>query len=315
MNPYARLADWVRRDGAAASVLVLDVAGSAPREAGARLDVRRDGRFTGTIGGGALEWKALALAQRAMDRGEARGDVRAFSLGPELAQCCGGRVRLLIESFDAGSLPMLETAAASDAVLTTIAADGAVRRSRIADVSGPAIEPRPDGSFVERLCPERIPVLLFGAGHVGRALALALAPLPVELDWIDPRPDAFPAHVPGTARLHATADPGPVLDRARDGAQVLVMTHSHALDLDVVAAALARPRLGPVGLIGSATKRARFLKRLTERGIAAERLLCPIGLPGIRSKLPAVIAASVAASILIEAERVAAALPRAEAVS
>jgi xanthine dehydrogenase accessory factor len=142
---------------------------------------------------------------------------------------------------------------------------------------------------------------------VGRALVLALAPLPFAVRWIDARADAFPAHVPANATPVRTADLEGEVARASADALVLVMTHDHALDLAITAAALQRD-FPFVGLIGSATKRARFERRFREIGIPDERirsLVCPIGLPGIASKEPAAIAASVAAQLLAERERIA----------
>jgi xanthine dehydrogenase accessory factor len=143
-------------------------------------------------------------------------------------------------------------------------------------------------------------VALFGAGHVGRALVLALAPLPFAVRWIDSREGAFPAHIPTNATPVLSADAvAEVASLPRD-ALVVVMTHEHPLDLAITAAAL--PHGFPfVGLIGSETKRARFAKRFRELGVPEEgirSLVCPIGLPGIRSKEPAVIAASVVAQLL-----------------
>ena len=166
-----------------------------------------------------------------------------------------------------------------------------------------------DKSWTEPLGVFARAVYLFGAGHVGRALALALAPLPFAVRWIDPRRDAFPAHAPGNVTLIHAPEPTNELASAPDGALVVVMTHSHALDLEIVAEALRVERFGYVGLIGSATKRARFLSQmrvasLTEVQLA--RLVCPIGVPGLESKDPAVIAASTAAQLLIVSEKLAA---------
>src|SRR5271170_5302225 len=144
-------------------------------------------------------------------------------------------------------------------------------------------------------------VYLFGAGHVGRALALALAPLPFQLRWIDSREAAFPVHAPANATRVRSGDPPAELAGAPDGAFVIVMTHSHPLDLAIVADALRQDRFGFVGLIGSATKRARFLSQMRAAGLAEQvlaRLVCPIGVPGIEGKEPPVIAASVAAQLL-----------------
>jgi xanthine dehydrogenase accessory factor len=255
---WRSLLDFVERDGRAVLVTVEGAEGSTPREAGARMAVRADGAFSGTIGGGALEWLALAEAQRMMAGGPS---LRAFdkALGPELGQCCGGRVRLRLERFTAADRARLELLAASEAEVAS-------------------------------------PVQLFGAGHVGRAVVLALAPLPFAVDWIDARAEAFPAHVPANVSCQALDDPAAAVAAAPPGAQVLVMTHSHALDLAIVAAALRRDDLD-VGLIGSATKRARFAKRLAEAGLDAARLVCPIGLPEL-GKEPAAIAAGVAVELL-----------------
>src|SRR5207247_4557575 len=138
----------------------------------------------------------------------------------------------------------------------------------------------------------------FGAGHVGKALILAMAPLPFDIHWIDARPGAFLGAVPRNVMLFEDAD----LSEAPEGSFVFIMSHSHALDLALCDQALRNPRIAQVGLIGSATKRARFVKRLKEAGVDGARvdsLICPIGIQGIRSKEPAMIATATAAQILV----------------
>ena len=155
-------------------------------------------------------------------------------------------------------------------------------------------------------------MLLYGAGHVGRALVAALAPLPFSVHWIDDRPDAFDGARTLGARIAVSALPEAELRDALDGSFVVVMTHSHALDLAIVAAALPDARFPYVGLIGSTTKRALFERRLAEFGVSGAdiaRLVCPIGVKGIAGKSPPVIAAAVAAELLVERER-ANAIPR-----
>jgi xanthine dehydrogenase accessory factor len=266
VRPYRRLIESIEAEGAAALVSLVETRGSSPREAGAAMVVRPSGGFHGTIGGGAMEWRALAEAREALaqGRGEARRSVVA--LGPDLAQCCGGRVAWRIETYDRSDLSTLRARAEAEAA-----------------------EPRGRA------------VYLFGAGHVGRALALALAPLPFELRWIDSREGAFPERAPANARLIQSRDPPAELAAAPDGALIVVMTHSHPLDLAITAEALRRERFGFVGLIGSATKRARFVSQMRAAGLAEPalaRLTCPIGIRGIPGKEPAVIAASVAAQLL-----------------
>ncbi|MDJ1158989.1 xanthine dehydrogenase accessory protein XdhC [Chelatococcus sp. SYSU_G07232] len=329
MQVWQRLGDMVGSAGAAALVTLAAVRGSAPREAGARMVVRPDGAFFGTIGGGRLEWRALEEARRALAAGRGPARLVDEALGPDLGQCCGGFVTILIETFDRRDAAAIAALAAAEAAgpLATVGRMGADGRvARLIEPAAPAagevasvdlMRPRgrreagsdlalQDLVLCERFEDGRTPLLLFGAGHVGRALVLALAPLPFRLRWVDPREEAFPPHVPMNVTPVFAPDPPAEARAAPTGALVLVMTHDHPLDLAVVAAALARPDLPFVGLIGSATKRARFLKRLGEAGLgeaARARLVCPIGVPGIAGKEPAVIAAAVAAQLLQVRER------------
>jgi xanthine dehydrogenase accessory factor len=152
----------------------------------------------------------------------------------------------------------------------------------------------------EVIRPPRLQIGLFGAGHVGKALAKILADLPCRVSWIDPRPEALPANLPPNVVPVRTMLPAQAVGALPPGSIVLVMTHDHQLDFEIVAEALRRPDL-VVGLIGSATKRARFAGRLVRLGIGRERidsLICPIGLPGIDGKEPAVVAIAVVAQIL-----------------
>ncbi len=296
---WARLRDAVEADGVAALVSVVAVSGSTPRDAGARMVVQADGGFWGTVGGGELEWRLMAQAQALLAPRKGAASTRDWPLGPDLGQCCGGRVTSVVEAFTRDDLATLRGLAAREATETfamraRLGPDGRVLREPLSDRAEP-------DTWLETFGDARPCVMLFGAGHVGRALALALAPLPVRLTWVDSRPDAFPSHIPANADAVHSSDPPSQLAAAPAGADVMVMTHSHPLDLAIVEAALRRPDLGRVGLIGSATKRARFLARLRAASLAeaaAQRLVCPIGVPGIAGKEPAVIAASVAAQLL-----------------
>lgn len=267
MKTWSTILKSIEEHGTAVLVTLARVEGSSPREEGAHMIVTPEG-FHGTIGGGTLEWKAMAAAQKALGRPAGKSSAQ-YSLGPDLGQCCGGRVTLLTETFDASSLPQLQ--------------ELAERESK--------------GAFDQR---RRL--YLFGAGHVGRALVMALAPLPFDVQWIDPRPNAFPRFVPENVTLLSAEMPESVLGDAPEGSLVLVMSHSHALDLAITDAALRNPCIAHVGLIGSATKRARFEKRLKEAGVDESRiqgLICPIGIGGIASKEPAAIAAATAAQCLV----------------
>jgi xanthine dehydrogenase accessory factor len=188
-----------------------------------------------------------------------------FALGPSLGQCCGGVVELGFERIGAADVPSLE----------------------------------------RRLAPKPAPLALFGGGHVGEAIVDALSPLPFDVRWIDSRDGIFPDPPPSHAVCeHSDPVQAAVADLAA-GSRVLIMSFSHAEDLDIVAACLKRLRergdLPYVGLIGSKTKWAVFRHRLEARGFAEDelaRITCPIGIPGITGKEPEVIAASVVAQIL-----------------
>ena len=310
MEPWRSILKLIERDGSAALVTVAAVDGSTPREAGARMVVAHDGSISGSIGGGPLEWAAIDVAKDLIAAGPG-AEWKTVSLGPALDQCCGGRAELLHESFGLADREWIAPLASHDdaelVVRAERAGEGAYRRRAIAT-------PRPDasiardasGALTERFGDAKTPVLLFGGGHVGRALVAALAPLPFAVHWIDDRPDAFDGARTLGARTVVSALPESELRAAPAGAFVIVMTHSHALDLAIVSAALPDARFPYVGLIGSATKRALFERRLAEFGVSADdimRLVCPIGVTGISGKSPPVIAAAVAAELLVERER------------
>jgi len=316
MRVWETVGRAIEEAGRCALVTVVAVEGSAPREAGARLVVRPDGGFSGTIGGGTLEWRAIAEATAALARVPARLERQSVALGPDLGQCCGGRVGLLYEVFTGEARAEVRALAEREAAgpFATEGAVGAgarVARTVLAGAAaGAPTATIADGTLAETFGAAARPLHLFGAGHVGRALVLALAPLPFAVTWVDPRPGAFPSHLPANAVPLAAGDPGAVLAAAADGGFVLAMTHSHALDLAVVAAALAAGRFPHVGVIGSATKRARFERQLRAAGIAEEQiagLVCPIGGTAVRSKLPAAIAATTVAELLAADEAHAAA--------
>jgi xanthine dehydrogenase accessory factor len=154
----------------------------------------------------------------------------------------------------------------------------------------------------EYLVRQRFNVLLFGAGHVGRALVRALATQQCGVLWIDERVAEFPEQLPGNVTALISDETSAAIDQAPAGSFVLVMTHRHPLDFKICRQALARADLGLVGLIGSATKRRRFVKALEAEGLdhnRVARLCCPIGIDGIHGKRPEVIAASVVAQLLL----------------
>ena len=317
MLTWPHVLDRLKAGEACVMVTVFEAAGSAPRDAGARMVVGPDGGFNGTIGGGALEWEALLHARALLAEPKAGFEFRRFALGPDLGQCCGGAVMVGFETFDIGARQRVEAfaeregAGASFATKGYFHQDGHVERA-IAEADTEASQRvgarfSPEGEILECFGEIRRDLLLFGAGHVGRSLVLALAPLPFRIKWIDSRRDAFPSHMPANVTAHHVEEPAEALERAEKGAFVVVMTHDHRLDEEITAAALAASRFDYVGLIGSATKKARFLKRFRQQGLSGEAidaLVCPIGIDGIGSKAPAAIAASVAAQLLLVHEAV-----------
>lgn len=311
---FATLARLVSDDGIAGLVTVVAAAGSTPREAGARMVVSRQGAIAGTIGGGRLELEAVDMAGRMMQSPVDAAHLRRAALGPELGQCCGGAVTLLVETYTSERLPELRRLAQAEAAgpfstLAHVEPGRAPERVVTGPGNGPArAELDADGVLAETFGRWRRRLFLFGAGHVGRALVLALAPLPFETLWIDARADQFPDRIAGHVRTLALTRPETALDQVMAEDFVVIMTHDHASDLAILAAALER-RPAYLGMIGSMTKRARFESRLRSMGVpapAACGFRCPIGIAGITSKEPALIALAVAADLAVADEAAAA---------
>jgi xanthine dehydrogenase accessory factor len=319
---WARIRETIERHGAAGLLSVVGAAGSVPRETGARIVLQPDGGFYGSIGGGRLEYEAIAAARAALQGGRGKAQFRDWPLGPNLGQCCGGLVKTLTETFDIRDLTAvrrLEEAekAGTFVTLSRLDDDGRVARALASGETAGAYDEAMPGRFGKTQFREHFgeaatPVLLFGAGHVGRAVVLALAPLPFAVRWIDSRPDQFPQFVPQNAVTVCTDNVGRELAQAPRDALIIVMTHSHPLDFDITVAALRRRNFDFVGLIGSETKRARFISFARQMNVAEgdlDRLVCPIGITEIKGKEPAVIAAALAAQLLIVCEQVSVAHP------
>jgi xanthine dehydrogenase accessory factor len=311
---WARIRETIERHGKAGLLSIVGAAGSVPRETGARIVLQADGGFYGTIGGGRLEYEAIAAARAALSAGRGAAIFRDWPLGPNLGQCCGGAVKTLTETFDAtdlAALRRLEEAEKAGAFVadSRLDGDGRITRriARGAAKHAEAAPPFDTKRFQEHFGEVTTPVLLFGAGHVGRAVVLALAPLPFSVRWIDSRADQFPQYVPQNVVAVRTDAVARELAEAPRDAMIVVMTHSHPLDFDITLAALRRRSFDFVGLIGSETKRARFASFARQMGLPEgdlDRLICPIGITEIKGKEPAVIAAALAAQLLIVSEQV-----------
>ncbi|MDT8854593.1 xanthine dehydrogenase accessory protein XdhC [Paracoccaceae bacterium Fryx2] len=281
-----------------ARVVVAACDGSSPREVGAVMLVWADGS-SGTIGGGALEWQAMARARALLGTGGARLD-RAL-LGPALGQCCGGAVTLLTEVHDAFSVAALSgevIARAVDGSAMPLAVQRLLARARGQGVL--PVAQLVQGWMVEPVAQADRRLWIWGAGHVGRALVAVLAPLPgLALTWIDVGRDRFPDPLPEGVDALWAADPAALAAHAPPGAEHLVLTYSHALDLELCHRLLLHGFAG-LGLIGSVTKAARFRSRLRALGhgdAAIARIRCPIGDPAY-GKHPQAIAVGVAADVL-----------------
>lgn len=295
------LREAVETHGKVVRVVIAAIKGSSPREVGAAMLVWQDGQ-SGTIGGGTLEYQAAeaARSQTASSR------LTQHALGPELGQCCGGAVSLLSEAYDIDAVNALD-----DAIIARPIAgqDMPLMVKRLlADARGQGIAPEPrliEGWMIEPVHKPTRDLWIWGAGHVGRALVDVLSPLPdISITWVDTGPDRFPNTVPNGVTVVPTAKPAKLVRHAPADAEHLVLTYSHSLDLELCNRLLLHD-FRFAGLIGSATKWARFRSRLAALGHAPERIgriTCPIGDPDL-GKHPQMIAVGVAAQLLRPARK------------
>ncbi|MBO9433564.1 xanthine dehydrogenase accessory protein XdhC [Ruegeria sp. R13_0] len=290
------LREAVKTHGKVTRVVIAAIKGSSPREVGASMLIWPDGQ-SGTIGGGTLEFQAAEAAR--VQSQPAR--LTHHALGPELGQCCGGAVSLFSEVFDQKALEALD-----DTVIARSASAGEMPLSvkrLLATARGQGIAPSPqmiDGWMVEPVHKPTRNLWIWGAGHVGRALVDVLSPLPdIAITWVDTGPERFPASVPTGVTTVPAAKPAELVRHAPSNAEHLVLTYSHNLDLELCNRLLSHD-FRFAGLIGSATKWARFRSRLAALGHSPEqisRITCPIGDPAL-GKHPQMIAVGVAAQLL-----------------
>jgi xanthine dehydrogenase accessory factor len=249
-----------------ALVQVAVARGSTPREAGVAMLVTA-ASMIGTIGGGRLEYEAIARARGLLSEGADAATVE-MPLGPSVGQCCGGHVTLRLRRAGPAELAELEAAEASERQALPL-------------------------------------VLLFGAGHVGRALADALLLLPLKTYAVETRKSELDLMSAGASH-RLVAMPEAIVKDIAPGSAVVILTHDHALDFLIAREALARDDLAYVGMIGSKAKRATFASWARKEGLgddAIGRLVLPIGGKAVSDKRPAVIAAMTSAEILVALER------------
>ena len=272
MNSWQIIAKSLDQDQTCILLTITHVKGSAPRETGTSMVITSNGSQTGTIGGGALEWQATRHALDLLKNNiNYLWHEEELILGPDLEQCCGGVVRLSYELFTSAEKQQVETKAQQ----------------------------------CQQVGQQNL--IVFGAGHIGKALIKSLSDHDFSIKWVDTRDKIFPLQIPENVSTCQTSQPTQLLAAAQPDTFVLIMTHNHDLDFQIASTALQNPDISFTGLIGSATKKARFVKRFADHGLTLDqisRLTCPIGIKGINSKTPQAIAASVAAQMLISTELV-----------
>lgn len=261
MGSFDNIRDFIRDNPEAVKVEITAVDGSTPREKGAWMLVSPTANFQ-TIGGGQLEYMAIDRAHE-MLQSDMVSDLMSVPLGPEIGQCCGGKVELSLNLLDV-----------------------ALTRNIVAEL--------------DQKLAEQPHVYLFGAGHVGNALARALALLPIRTVLVDTRAAEI-EQAPHEVETCLTAMPESIVREAPPGSAFVVLTHDHSLDFLIITEALNRNDAAYVGMIGSKTKRATFKSWYSKQGGdigALGQLVCPIGKIGTGDKRPAVIASLVAAELV-----------------
>lgn len=295
----AELQNQIKRHKAIARVTVLKSSGSTPRDAGASMNIWANGQ-SGTIGGGALEYKATEIARKRLAERITTPHLETVPLGPNLGQCCGGSVTLLTRIFDEDTyLPLNE----DQEYLTTPLSE---KYESPCDIRDKIKQTRSEILISEDWVAEKIStplrkVWIYGAGHVGRSIVICLAPLPeFTIIWLDTNRERFPDTYPDNVDILVANDLSQAVTHAPDDAEHFVLTYSHAIDLQICSNILSKS-FRSVGLIGSSTKWARFRKRLIELGHEphiVDRISCPIGNTEL-GKHPQSIAIGVVAELIL----------------
>ncbi|PCI63421.1 MAG: xanthine dehydrogenase accessory protein XdhC [Kordiimonadales bacterium] len=318
LNEQARntVWDWVEsarkfsEEAAFILVTIVGAKGSVPRETGTKMLVS-DCSLEGTIGGGNFEFKIIEQARKFLKQTDTEYVFQSYALGPLLEQCCGGNVTILLERIEAGAAFLTEPRKAF--LKTTFTSRGlhkewhdhyAQRTLFFVDGQEDRFEgePKNAAAMLEQVSRRPQQLYMFGAGHVGRAVAAALRDLPFRVTWADSRESEFPERIAANIEKRCTEDYLAVAEEAEPDALYLIFTHSHLLDLELVGKILGRDDALYCGLIGSKTKRARFEKKLADNADTAtldtRKLTCPMGVAGITGKEPSVIAVAVVAELM-----------------
>ena len=284
-------------------VTVALVKGSSPREVGAKMAVFPD-RIKGTIGGGHLEFAAIEHAKQLLSQAQDNQiSLTQTPLTPRFDQCCGGHVTLVFEKINPASSTWLVDLAQFLALKPTKNNQAWLIFDQISHQKAISRTPtKPEKHLIiETIQPHPFPIIIFGAGHVGKALLNQLQYLDAQLTLVDSRADQLPQLQQPHIQCITSDDWQSIVEQAPSHAYFLIMTHSHQLDFALTQAILKKGQFAYCGLIGSKTKKVRFERQLSASGFTQHqitRLTCPIGLPSIPGKSPEVLAISVVAQLL-----------------
>ena len=298
---FQKTTEYIKSHGKIARVLILKTFGSAPRDEGTTMLIWDSGQF-GTIGGGELEYQVTRLAKKIIINNKG-SRIKKFSLGPDMGQCCGGAVELLIEILDETKMKFISV---DDGFFArpvfkdekSLNVQALIKSYR--NKSVPIKTSFKDGWLFEPVTKEKELIWIYGAGHVGTAIANILSKLSqFSVTCIDTSQDRYPDNFPKTVEKLITKNPAQIVQYAPSETHHLILTYSHALDLEICHQ-LLQHNFATAGLIGSKTKWARFKKRLSELNYTFEQIntiICPIGEPSF-GKSPYEIAIGVASMLL-----------------
>jgi len=300
-NWAATAQEIIRGQGQVILVTLGAVNGSTPRGSGTKMLID-DTRVSGTIGGGNLEFMVTEQARKMLKSPDRALLYQHYALGPLLGQCCGGAANVLLEKLTGCHLPLLGQITAAVEKRTPYGLMSATGGTEVGKhlVTIPS-EDVQDGILYEWHPNDAAPLYMFGAGHVGKAMAAVLGRLNFEVTWIDDREGQFPELVADNVERILSPEPLKYVAAAPAGTIFLVFTYSHKQDYDITSAILKRTDFRYCGMIGSKTKRARFATYYLKSGGTEgqlEALTCPVGLKDITGKSPDVIAIAVAAQLL-----------------
>lgn len=301
---------------------IVETAGSSPRAAGTKMVIGKT-ETLGTIGGGNLEYHLIQSAREQLNskkRSKHSSNtvvLKKYVLGTELGQCCGGTVTLQLEHLIPNQthdwlneLQLTLQRGASCTLATQVHQQHTIDLHKQLSPHSKAfngLDTYHDSNeswVIEHIQPNHFNIVIYGAGHVGKALVNVLKTQPCHIHWIDNRADMLnlsPDHSPNNVTMIHTESPTATVSSMPDSSYYLIMTHDHALDMDLCDHILNRHDTHYIGLIGSKTKAARFKHRLLKRGLSQrniDRITCPIGINGITDKHPSSIAISVSAQLL-----------------